>query len=219
LNVQLPDRIKLLEGNFVERCKDLSAKSVDLIFTDPPYNVESLPLYTDLAKIASLLLKDGASLVTYCGQNLKYQVIQIMESNGLTHWWEIALIQTGSSARMFTKNVIVTWKPLLWFVKGAKLRTSEFIKDSVESQYPDKTLHNWTQSIVEAKHIISKLTYENDVVLDPMMGVATTGVASLNLNRQFIGIEKDAETFKIAKARLGSISLAGVTTGTNFLAA
>jgi hypothetical protein len=142
-----------------------------------------------------------------------------MESNGLTHWWEIALIQTGSSARMFTKNVIVTWKPLLWFVKGAKLRTSEFIKDSVESQYPDKTLHNWTQSIVEAKHIISKLTYENDVVLDPMMGVATTGVASLNLNRQFIGIEKDAETFKIAKARLGSISLAGVTTGTNFLAA
>jgi DNA modification methylase len=52
-----------------------------------------------------------------------------------------------------------------------------------------------------------------------MMGVATTGVASLNLNRQFIGIEKDAETFKIAKARLGSISLAGVTTGTNFLAA
>lgn len=208
-NVQLPGRIKLLEGDFVERCKDLSSKSVNLIFTDPPYNVESLPLYSELAKVASILLKDGASLITYCGQNLKCQVIQIMESNGLTHWWEIAVIQAGPSARMFTKNVIVTWKPLLWFVKGTKLRTSEFIKDSIKSQYPDKTLHNWTQSTVEAEHVISKLTCENDVVLDPMMGIATTGIASLNLKRQFIGIEKDVETFKIAKARLESISIAG----------
>lgn len=202
---QLSDQIKLLEGDFVNRCKDLSPKSVALIYTDPPYDVESLPLYSDLAKVASILLMDGASLVTYCGQNLKYQVIQIMESNGLTAWWEIAIIQAGSAARIFNKNVVVTWKPLLWFVKGASLRTSEFIKDSVESEQPDKTLHPWTQSTVEAEHVISKLTIENDIVLDPMMGIATTGITSLNVNRQFIGIEKDAETFKIAKARLESI--------------
>ncbi len=79
-NVQLPDNIKLIEGDFVEKCKDIPAESVSLIFTDPPYASEFLPIYNDLAKVASILLKDGASLVTYCGQNLKYKIIQIMES-------------------------------------------------------------------------------------------------------------------------------------------
>ncbi len=203
-SVQLPEQIKLEEGDFVEKCKTLPPKSFDLIFTDPPYKVESLPLYGDLANAAAILLKDGASLVTYCGQDLKYQVIELMKSSGLTYWWEIAIIQASSSARMFTKNVVVTWKPLLWFVNGTKLRISEFIKDSVHSPRPDKTFHTWTQSTAEAEHVISKLTNENDVVLDPMMGTGTTGIASLNLKRQFIGIEKDAETFKIAKARLES---------------
>ena len=59
---------------------------------------------------------------------------------------------------MFAKNVIVTYKPLLWFVKGNKPKILEFIKDSVESKRPDKTLHLWTQSTDEAEHVISKLT-------------------------------------------------------------
>ena len=205
-NVQLPDNIKLIEGDFVEKCRDIPAQSVALIFTDPPYALELLPIYKDLAKVASILLKDDASLVTYCGQNLRYQIIQIMEAAGLTYWWEIAIIQAGSSARMFDKNVVVTWKSLLWFVKGTKLRTAEYIRDSVQSSYPDKTFHSWTQSTVEAEHIISRLTTENDVVLDPMMGTATSGIASLNLKRQFIGIEENSETFKIAKTRLESAS-------------
>jgi DNA modification methylase len=41
---------------------------------------------------------------------------------------------------------------------------------------------------------------KSNIVLDPMMGTGRTGVASLNLKRQFIGIEKNAGTFKIAKA-------------------
>ena len=43
---------------------------------------------------------------------------------------------------------------------------------------------------------------ENQIVLDPMMGTGTTGIAALNPNRKFIGIEQDKETFDIAKARI-----------------
>ena len=41
-----------------------------------------------------------------------------------------------------------------------------------------------------------------DVVFDPFMGVGSTGVAALNLNRKFIGVEIDKEYFKAAKKRL-----------------
>ena len=52
-------------------------------------------------------------------------------------------------------------------------------------------------------HIIS-WSNENDVVFDPFMGSGTTGkMAKLN-NRKFIGIEKVAEYFEIAKERIGS---------------
>ena len=52
-------------------------------------------------------------------------------------------------------------------------------------------------------------TYSNpgDRVLDPTMGSGTTGVAAINLGRQFVGIEKDERFFEIARTRL---SLAAV---------
>ena len=43
---------------------------------------------------------------------------------------------------------------------------------------------------------------ENDVVLDPFMGSGTTGVACVNTNRNFIGIELDEKYFNIAKERI-----------------
>lgn len=43
---------------------------------------------------------------------------------------------------------------------------------------------------------------ENDLVLDCFMGSGTTGVACKNLNRRFIGIEKDDKYFDIAKERI-----------------
>ena len=116
--------------------------------------------------------------------------------------WELSVNLTGPFARIYKKQVIVTWKPLLWFVKGDKLRTTEFIEDSVVSESPSKKLHEWEQSIAEANHVITKLTLQGDVVLDCFMGIGTTGIAAINNQRQFIGIEKDPETFEIARRRI-----------------
>jgi len=72
----------------------------------------------------------------------------------------------------------------------------------IESKPPDKSLSDWTQSTVEAEYLISKLTVENQIVFDPMMGTGTTGIAALRLKRQFLGIEKDVETFEDAKRNI-----------------
>ena len=125
---------------------------------------------------------------------------------GLTWWWEIAIILEGPWSRMRSKMVIVTWKPLLLFVKGTKPKKFKFIKDSIESERPDKTLDRDIQSTKEAEYIISELTNPGDVVLDPMMGTGTTGIAAIKLNRKFTGIEKNPDMFLKAKGRIAEMT-------------
>lgn len=50
-------------------------------------------------------------------------------------------------------------------------------------------------------HIVS-WSNEGDAVLDPFMGSGTTGVACVNTNRNFIGMELDEQYFKTAKSRI-----------------
>jgi len=50
--------------------------------------------------------------------------------------------------------------------------------------------------------IISNFSAPQSTVLDPFLGVGTTGVAAKNLNRKFIGIEMDEEYFNTAKDRI-----------------
>ncbi|HJT83162.1 MAG TPA: DNA methyltransferase [Nitrososphaeraceae archaeon] len=93
----------------------------------------------------------------------------------------------------------------MWYVKGEKpndLVISNTIGDYIESAPPSKIEHDWQQSTIEAEYVIKNLTIENQTVLDPMMGSGTTGIAALNLNKRFIGIEKDQKVFLIAKKRL-----------------
>jgi site-specific DNA-methyltransferase (adenine-specific) len=52
--------------------------------------------------------------------------------------------------------------------------------------------------------LIKMLTYEGDVILDPFMGVATTGVACLKTDRNFIGIEIDKNYCLIGETRLNN---------------
>ncbi|CAN5533173.1 hypothetical protein BH18THE2_BH18THE2_26300 [soil metagenome] len=198
------ESIRLLQGDFVEKSTKeiIPNNAVDLMFTDPPYGVDAIPLYKDLAIIASRVLKDGGSLVTYAGHCMIPTIIHMMENAGLTFWWLIAIKLSGQYARAYHRGVSIKWKPLLWFVRGQKKNAIDFVSDYIESKAPEKVLHEWEQSHIEAEHIISRLTVENQLVFDPMMGSGTTGIAALRLNRKFLGIEIDKEKFEIAKKRM-----------------
>ena len=67
-----------------------------------------------------------------------------------------------------------------------------------------------TQKRVELlEYLIKTYTNEGETVLDNCMGSGSTGVACVNTNRNFIGIELDENYFKIAKERIEKISLEG----------
>lgn len=63
-------------------------------------------------------------------------------------------------------------------------------------------LHPTQKPIELLQYLIKTYTNENDVVLDNCMGSGSTGVACLNTNRKFIGIELDGKYFDIAKERI-----------------
>lgn len=64
------------------------------------------------------------------------------------------------------------------------------------------SLHPTQKPVALMEYLIRTYTNGGDVVLDNCMGSGTTGVACKNLNRKFIGIERDEEYFKIAKNRI-----------------
>jgi len=64
-------------------------------------------------------------------------------------------------------------------------------------------IHPTQKPVSLMEYLIKTYTNEGDTVLDFTMGSGTTGVACMNLNRKFIGIERDEEYFEIARERIG----------------
>ena len=62
--------------------------------------------------------------------------------------------------------------------------------------------HSTEKPVALMEWILKYYSKEGDVVLDPTMGSGSMGVACLNLNRDFVGFEKDDEIFEVACERL-----------------
>ena len=65
-----------------------------------------------------------------------------------------------------------------------------------------KKLHPTEKPVDLIKELIYNSSNENDIVLDCFMGCGSTGVACIETNRRFYGIELDEKYFKIAEERL-----------------
>jgi len=65
-----------------------------------------------------------------------------------------------------------------------------------------KNRHPTVKSLGIMEYLIKLVSKEGAVVLDPFLGSGTTAIACVKLNRNSIGIEKEEEYVKIAKARL-----------------
>jgi site-specific DNA-methyltransferase (adenine-specific) len=70
---------------------------------------------------------------------------------------------------------------------------------------PKENFHPTQKPTDLLEYLIKTYSKENETVLDFTMGSGSTGVACKNLNRKFIGIEKDQRYFEIAKKRIDNV--------------
>ncbi|MDD3668175.1 MAG: site-specific DNA-methyltransferase [Bacteroidales bacterium] len=77
-------------------------------------------------------------------------------------------------------------------------------KSKIYSNEIDLRLHPTQKPVALFEYLIKTYTNEGETVLDNCMGSGSTGVACVNTNRNFIGIELDDKYFEIAKQRIES---------------
>ncbi len=93
-------------------------------------------------------------------------------------------------------------------------RVRKFTTGSTGERYPRSvlnfsnrsgpSLHPTQKPLALVEWLVRTYTYSEDVVLDPFMGSGTTGVACVDANRHFIGVERDKEYFDVACSRIES---------------
>jgi DNA modification methylase len=89
--------------------------------------------------------------------------------------------------------------------KDYKYESTERFPRSIQvfsTDTQNSSFHPTQKPVALLEYLIKTYTKEGDTVLDFCMGSGSTGVACINTNRNFIGIEKDSKYFSIAKKRI-----------------
>jgi len=81
---------------------------------------------------------------------------------------------------------------------------TNYPNEIIEFDIEFDTIHETQKPVKLIEHLIKTYSNEGNIVLDNTMGSGTTGVGCLNLNRKFIGIEKEEKYFKLSKHRITS---------------
>ena len=132
----------------------------------------------------------------------------------------LADLQIEAEKVGFRLHNILIWKknnltPNRWYMKNCEFilflykGKAKPIKNKGSSQfleYKNKSgkekLHPTEKPVDLIKELILNSSEENDLVLDCFMGSGSTGVACIETNRRFFGIEIEKEYFEISKERL-----------------
>ena len=83
--------------------------------------------------------------------------------------------------------------------------TKKYPRQVLEFKRPHPPIFPTQKPVDLCEYLIKTYTNEGDLVLDNCMGSGTTGIAALNTNRKFIGIELDENYFNMAKQRIKEV--------------
>lgn len=229
--------LKLIHSNTFDYIKQIPDNSIDLILTDPPYNIGQYSTGNIVLPSRRTLNNDIGNwdLEEFNPQLLLNDFIRILKPTGnlfaFTSYNQLGLWHNHYNSAFDTFQFMVWHKtnPAPKIYKAGFLNSCELIvcmwnKGHTWNFSTQNEMHNFIESpicmgnerlkspvhpaqkpVKILKHLIKIASNRDDVVFDPFMGVGSTGVAALDLNRKFIGIELDDDFYDAAKKRLSSI--------------
>ena len=194
------DDVMIGTGDFRKVGKMVRDNSVDLIFTDPPYDKAAVELYYELAVFAERVLRPGGWCLAYSGQAHLLDVLDRM-SRHLSYGWMFACVHKNSSSRFRNLKLQVGWKPILGFYKAPLNAWWDWFADTA-SGGKEKDHHEWQQAEGEAAHFIEALSPKSGLICDPFCGGGTTPAAAKRCGRNWIAFEIDKDVAEEARLRL-----------------
>ena len=222
---------KLYQGDCLEVMKNIEDGSVDLVVTDPPYslnhtsgsstssakqekwqgnlkagdktsNIINKIRFEEWVPEIYRVLKPDAHCYIFVNDKNVQEILNVCMKNG------------------FKLHNILVWKknnctPNRWYMKNCEFiiflhKGKSFPINNLESsqflEYRNisgkNKLHPTQKPIELLEELILNSSTEGDIVFDPFMGSGSTGVACLNINRDFVGVELDKKYFEIAQNRI-----------------
>lgn len=231
-----------MQGDCLERMKDIPDGSVDMVLTDPPYQITQnkwdsiIPLEPMWAELKRVVKHNGAIVMTAAQPFTSVLVSSNLKMFKYDWVWRKPKGTGHLNARKMPmrdkEDVLVfyakqpTYNPQFTEGKPYKEKSGWKGTDGYEGYGVDKrtgndndgkrypkqvlefgvvergTVHPTQKPVALMEYLIKTYTNEGDTVLDFTMGSGTTGVAAVNLNRKFIGIELDPDYFAIAEMRI-----------------
>ena len=231
------DKYKIFKEDCYTYIRQIPDGSIDLILTDPPYNLSKYStgniklswrkdINNDLADWDKKTF-DPADLIDDFIRILKPtgNIFAFTSYNLLGRWHEVFDPKFDTFQYMvWHKTNPVPKIRRAGFLNSCELIICVWNKGHMWNFTNQKEMHNLIESpicmgrerlkdpmhptqkpVKVLSHIVKLASNPGDLVFDPFMGVGSTGIAALNLGREFLGFEIDENYFKAADKRLKSV--------------
>lgn len=190
----------VVTGDARELALVIPNESIDLVFTDPPWDDSALPLYDLVAKQATRILKVGSFVVAYTGNDWLPQIMECFEQAGLLWFRMLAGVQLNSDDRYFRKKLFVKWRPIVVYSKSDAVPLA-WIPDAAYT-IRDKSYHEWGQGLEPAIRYIDRMMPLDGRMVDFFVGGGTFLAVCKMLGRHYLGFEIDSDMAERARKRV-----------------
>lgn len=223
---------KIYLGDCLELVKKLDDHSVDLVLTDPPYNISRKSNFHTMGRVGvdfgewdkgfdlfsyigelPRILKKNASVIIYNDWKNLGDIARCCESNGMLVKnilrWEKSNPMPRNTERLYVSDCeFALWcvnEKAKWTFNRQGMSYERPCFDFPLTSQKEKTGHPTQKPVGLMEEILKIHSNKGDVVLDLFAGSGTTAIACIENGRNFICFEKDENYFKTAKERIDAV--------------
>jgi site-specific DNA-methyltransferase (adenine-specific) len=221
--------IQLIHGDCIQLLKSIDTESIDLIVTDPPYKIISggdsggknsirpkgmlsgdrkimkiIPKFSEWLPECFRVLKNGShAYFMVNSSNLLELANEVVLSGFKIHNFLVWEKNNCTPSQFYMKNC----EYIIFCRKGKAKWINDIGSSKTVHKFDNilgKKIHPTEKPTDLLEYYIANSSNIGDMILDPFAGSGSAGVACKKLKRSFLGIEIDADYYRIAKSNLES---------------